>query len=387
MRILIATGIFEPESGGPATYTPQLATRLVAAGHEVTVITYSDTARPATDTKYPFKLIRVVRGNKVVNRIKFFFAVLKHARGRDVIYTLDWFAAGLPVALAARLLGKSYIVRIGGDYLWEQKYLESFAQPASAEGSDVAMPVSLKDFYEQGVYGRYTHTVAWRIIRFVLHGAAHVVFNSDVQRELYIPFYELDGAHMSTIYNPMSRTAADVIRDAPTKEIVFFGRLIVMKNVASLVRAFARAQMPAEYTLTIIGDGPQKESLQRLIHELHLEDRVHILPGMPKHAVLERIKNARACILPSWTDIAPNQVGEALVIGVPMVVTAENYLPIRDQLPEMIDPRSVDDIAEKIKMLANDARYAAFAAACKAVHFDRDWDVVTEEHLTLFSGV
>ena len=40
MKILIVTGIFEPEIGGPAEYTPKLAAGLFERGHEVKVLTY-----------------------------------------------------------------------------------------------------------------------------------------------------------------------------------------------------------------------------------------------------------------------------------------------------------------------------------------------------------
>jgi len=388
MRILITTGIFEPESGGPATYAPQLAARLVAKGCDVTVITYSDAARLDADAGYPFQLVRVVRGNKVINRIKFFFAALTHARDCDVIYTLDWFAAGLPVALAATLLGKPYVVRVGGDYLWEQRYFESGATP-----------VSLKDFYEQRLYAQASYVIPFFIIRSVLRGAAHIVFNSETQRTLYAQYYGLRPDAISTIYNPTPDTdVTAIMRSASSKEIVYWGRLIVMKNIDSLIRAFAHcvhpkpsakeeSTLPFEYTLTIIGDGPHKESLRRLVEELHLEGRVRIEPGMSKVAVLERVKNARAFVLPSWTDISPMQVYEALALKLPTLVTKENYLPIRDQLPDMIDPRSIDDIAEKLKMLGDDARYAAFSAGFNAIRFDHDWDAVVQEHLALFDAV
>lgn len=376
MRLVITTGIFEPESGGPATYAPVLAGRLVAAGHDVTVITYSDTPYLDTDAKYPFKLIRVVRGNKLLNRVHFFFAVLTCARECDLIYTLDWFAAGVPVMMAARYLNKPYIVRVGGDYAWEQKYLESGAPP-----------VTLKDFYETRLYRRAAYRIAFYMIRSVLRGASHIVFNSDAQRSLYAHYYDLQADVLSTINNPVPHTdGAPIVRDAPTKEIVYWGRLIVMKNVGSLVRAFAQAALPAEYTLTIIGDGPQKAPLLSLIKELHLEGRVHIEPAMPKEEAFKRVRNARAYVLPSWTDISPTQVYEALSMGLPSLVTQENYLPIHDQLPQMIDPRSIEDIADKLKMLTDDTRYAAFSSAFTAIHFDHDWGKVVGEHTALFES-
>ena len=376
MRIVIATGIFEPESGGPATYTPKLATRLIEAGHEVTVITYSDQARFDFDTKYSFKLVRVVRGNRLFNRVKFLAAVMQYARACDLIYTLDWFAAGVPVLIAARLRRIKYIVRVGGDYLWEQKYLD--------KGED---PVPLSDFYEQGIYARAAYRPFFLTIKAVLTNAAHVVFNSDIQRDLYVRFYGIAPARTSTIYNPLSRKGIDVRRDGETHELLFWGRLERMNNIDSLIRAFARAHLPDDYTLAIIGNGVQREYLSQIIAELNIGDRVTMSPRMRQHEAWERVKNARAFILPTWTAISPNQVCEALAIGLPTLVTQDNYLSFRDQLPDMIDPRSIDDIAAKLEMLADDAKYEEFKKRCAAVTFDTSWEDVTAQHLALFESI
>ncbi len=375
MKILITTGIFEPEVGGPATYAPKLASLLQAGGNEVTVLTFSQQSRYDSDKEYAFKLIRLVRGNKLLNRIRFFFVALSHVRNCDLTYTLDWFAVGLPVALAAKLLRKPYVVRVGGDYLWEQRYLESGQRP---------MP--LKDFYHSGIHRRSKYRTFYRLIRWVLSGARHVVFNSNVQRELYLDFYELAPARVSTIFNPVPAIEKTSVH-APSKEFVFWGRFIVMKNLDTLIRAFAQAKLNAAYTLLLIGDGPRKEGLARLVRELHVERRVSILPGMRRDDVLARVSACRAFVLPSWTDISPNQVIEALAIGLPALVTKENYLSFRDRLPETIDPRSVDDVAEKLTMLADDKQYREFRRKFAAISYVHTWDAALREHVALFERI
>lgn len=369
MKICIVSGIFEPESGGPATYAPMLARKLTEAGHEVIVVTFSKLSSYPSDGAYPFTLVRVVRGNKFLNRIRFFMAVRTHIRASGLVYMLDWFAAGLPASIAARIAGRPYVVRVGGDYLWEQKYLESGKTP-----------IALGEFYYAGFYRHYP--ALYRIIRWVLRGAAHVVFNSDVQRTIYEKHYGLE--HASTINNPVPDIASmGIRRSGPSKEFVFWGRFIVMKNITTLVRAFAQANIP-DYTLALIGDGPQKKAIRSLIKELGLESRVSIEPSLPQKEVLDRVKDARAFILPSWTDISPNQVYESLTIGLPALVTKENYLSIRAQLPETIDPGSVSDIAAKLEMLADDAKYAEFARDFSAINSKWNWDDVVREHVALF---
>ncbi len=375
MKILIVSGIFEPESGGPAMYAPKIAQKLAEAGQSVSVITYSQKETYDFDARHAFALTRIVRGNKIMNRVRMFFAVFRAARDADIAYMLDWFAAGLPAALACLMRGVPYVVRVGGDYLWEQRYLESNAPP-----------VSLSDFYERGLYAQASFAPYISAIRFVLSRAKIVVFNSDKQRELYRRFYGVSRA--VTVYNPVPRMETKgIVRKTAIKEFVYLGRFIVMKNLTTLIRAFAKAHLPEGYTLLLLGDGPRKGELVRLTEELGLQRRVSIEPSMRLNDALERVKNCRAFILPSWTDISPNQVYEALAIGLPAVVTKENYLSIRDRLPEMIDPASVSDVASKLEMLADDRRYKRFSESFASIKFARDWDDVVREHTAVFNGV
>ncbi|PIR76833.1 MAG: hypothetical protein COU30_05750, partial [Candidatus Magasanikbacteria bacterium CG10_big_fil_rev_8_21_14_0_10_38_6] len=63
MKILIATGIFPPEIGGPATYVPRIAKEFLDRDHFVSVITYSDTYVHERDVHYPFLVKRIKRVN------------------------------------------------------------------------------------------------------------------------------------------------------------------------------------------------------------------------------------------------------------------------------------------------------------------------------------
>ncbi|MFQ5540964.1 MAG: hypothetical protein ACE5F4_01825, partial [Candidatus Paceibacteria bacterium] len=65
MRVLIATGVFPPESGGPATYSKTLLDELPAHGFEVDVLPFRDVRKWPTGIRhivYFFKLL--VRTNR-----------------------------------------------------------------------------------------------------------------------------------------------------------------------------------------------------------------------------------------------------------------------------------------------------------------------------------
>lgn len=372
MRILLITGIFEPEIGGPATHTARLGKKLVALGHTVKVITYSDEARFDFDREYPFELERVVRRGKPSNYFRFFWTILKNIRNFDAVYSFDWVSAGLPLRLTSVLTGKKYAVRVGGGYIWE-KYL--------AEGRS---PVTLKDFYQTGLYGDYP--VLYRIIKFVLHGAEFVVFNSVEQADLYQTFYHLDENSLKIFSNPTPETADfGVVRDETriNNEIIFAGRFIKMKNAEAVIEAFARLKDPS-YRLILIGEGPTEEFLRALAKKLGVLDRVSFEPKMPQRALYRRIIQCRYVILPSWTDVSPNQIYECLALGIPFLLTKENYLAINQEDFMKIDPKSVDDISQKMNSLLAADAYKIFTDRLKQIKFTYSWDDATHDHLKLF---
>lgn len=372
MRILLLTGIFEPELGGPANYTVRLGKKLVAFGHKVKVITYSDKPQFDFDREYPFELVRVVRRGKLSNYIRFFSIVLNNIRNFDAVYSLDWVAAGLPLRAASVLTGKKYGVRVGGGYAWE-KYL--------AEGRT---PVPLKDFYRNGLYRDYR--ALFLIIKFVLRGAEFVVFNSEDQAKLYKEFYRLRDNRVNVIPNPTPENFdIGTVRDETkiTKEIIFAGRFIKMKNVESAVEAFARLD-DHSYRLVLIGEGPTEEILHGLVKKLGISERVSFELPLRQKELYQRIIQCRYIILPSWTDISPNQIYECLSLHIPFLLTKENYLAINKEEFLRIDPASVGDIAEKMNSLLDGSVYKTFTQQLERLEFAYSWDDATRDHLELF---
>ena len=98
-KILIATGIYPPDMGGPATYSKLLADELPKRGIEVRVLTFG----------------AVRHLPKVIRHLAYFFKTLSQGREVDIIYAQDPVSVGLPALWAARLLGKRFLLRLGGD--------------------------------------------------------------------------------------------------------------------------------------------------------------------------------------------------------------------------------------------------------------------------------
>src|SRR4029077_334352 len=85
LKILIITGIFPPDIGGPATYVPAMGNELAKRGHRVTVVTLSD-ATQNPEHRYLFSVARIPRRTFKLLRVLLAMAViLREGRGVDVL--------------------------------------------------------------------------------------------------------------------------------------------------------------------------------------------------------------------------------------------------------------------------------------------------------------
>ena len=119
MRILIVTGIFPPDIGGPATYVPEIAKALQERGHEVSVVTTSEPEwLEFNDDEHTFPVYRMNRRRPLGLRSFHFARVISHhARKADVVL-----ANGLlPEATVASFLARTPMIqKIVGDPTWER---------------------------------------------------------------------------------------------------------------------------------------------------------------------------------------------------------------------------------------------------------------------------
>src|SRR3989338_9957691 len=95
-NILICTGIYPPDIGGPATYSKLLFDELPKRGVGVDVLSFG----------------QVRHLPKIIRHIIYFFKALKIGKRADIIFAQDPVSVGLPAMLAAKILRKKiYIER------------------------------------------------------------------------------------------------------------------------------------------------------------------------------------------------------------------------------------------------------------------------------------
>lgn len=140
--------------------------------------------------------------------------------------------------------------------------------------------------------------------------------------------------------------------------LVTLARLVESKGVEYGIRAVAKlAKHYRNLEYQIVGDGPLKEDLQRLIRELDLDGTVKLLGWKQRLEAIEILNQSDIMIAPSVTaknkaqEGIPNVLKEAMVMGLPVISTQHGGIPelVIDGVSGFLVPEGdVDALAEKL---------------------------------------
>jgi len=302
VKVLIVSGIWPPDVGGPASHAPDVASYLQARGHDVEVVTTADA--PPEQRSYP---VRAVPRHLAKGVRHYRGAALVHHRARenDVVYTTGMFGRS---ALGSSLARTPYVVKLTADPAFER------SRRTGLVGGNV-------DEFQRG--GGGVAAAALRLARDVeLRRAAHVFCPSTYLRELAIG-WGVAPALVSVLPNPVPP-----LDDVPARgelqrrfglngaTIAFAGRLTAQKSLGRALEAVARAD---GVQLVIAGEGPDRGPLETRAHELGVDGRVRFLGPLPRERVVELFRAADATILSSSWENFPHTVVEALAVGTPVL--------------------------------------------------------------------
>jgi len=114
--------------------------------------------------------------------------------------------------------------------------------------------------------------------------------------------------------------------DDKGRRIIFVGRLIPSKGVPLLVRALSKlAAAGLDAQLDLVGDGPERTSLQRLADELRVSARITLHGSV--HGVAALLQQAAVFVLPSFIEGMSNAMLEAMACGLPVITTRVGASP------------------------------------------------------------
>lgn len=301
MKITIATGLYPPEIGGPATYTAMLEDSLPTHGIEVITV--------------PFGWVR--HYPKFIRHLVFAWKLWRESKGSQVIFALDPVSVGLPALFVAKLRRVSFLLRVPGDYAWEQGQLRFGIQDR------------LHDFIEKRYSYGFMVSMLCRTESFVAKKATRVIVPGEYMKGL-VQKWGVAADKVSVIYSALYPLTVDSTRDSLRAELLYSyptivsaGRLVPNKGFPGLIEVFSKLKTHyPEAQLVIIGDGPERDNIEDSVGEFGVVDSVRLVGNLSKDALGASIKAADVFVLNTAHEGLSHQLIEVMDIGVPIVTTA-----------------------------------------------------------------
>jgi glycosyltransferase involved in cell wall biosynthesis len=308
VRILLTTGIFPPDIGGPATYVPLAAAGLARLGHRTRVLT----TREGTDgspSRFPFEVQSVERNSPLVRRtLAFARSTARLAQGADVVFANGMHLESLLGAIAAR---RPIVLKIVGDPAWERSVRLGWTTQ------------SFEGFQEAGSDARAGVLKAQR--RLVARCARHVIVPSRYLARV-VEGWGVPEGRISVIYNavaaPSSSPAAVGVSRA--LRVVTVGRLVPWKGIDLLIRAVSQVE---DVRLTVVGDGPEEPTLRELARRCDVAERVSFAGRIPQDELRMLLRAHDVFALASAYEGLPHVLLEAMGEGLPVVATTAGGIP------------------------------------------------------------
>jgi glycosyltransferase involved in cell wall biosynthesis len=302
VRVLVISGIWPPDVGGPASHAPDVAAFLAGRGHEVEVVTTANVRPEPRDYPLSFVSRRLPKG---VLHLRTVALIRSRARAADVVYTTGMFGRS---AAGARAASRPYVVKLTADPAFERSRRRGLVAG------------DIEDFQAGG--GGPVAAALRRARDLELRGAAHVFCPSAYLRELVLS-WGVEPDRVDVLPNP-----APVVPELPPREelkrsfgldgatLAFAGRLTAQKSLRLALDAVAAAD---GVRFVIAGDGPDRAPLEAHALELGIADRVSFLGPQPRQRIVELFHAADATILSSSWENFPHTVVEALAVGTPVL--------------------------------------------------------------------
>jgi len=292
MKIIIASGIYPPDIGGPATYSQLIAREFSKRGIDVTVICYSDVGCSDVGCRVSnieqFRVVRISRRHSILFRYWFYFwNLLKIAKNCDVIYAQGPLAAGLPAMLVNKILRKKFVIKIVGDYAWEQ-FQNKRLKIKNKKFVDI-------ETFQDKKYDWKTE-LRRKIQKIVVKSADKVIVPSEFLKKI-VKEWGIDEKKIEVIYNAFSK---------PEK-------IKSTKLDGDVIISAGRPEPWKGYDLL-------NEIMPDLLRE-NPDFRLIIATKLPHDELMGYFKASKIFVLNSGYEGLPHIVLEAMACGLPVITT------------------------------------------------------------------
>lgn len=188
---------------------------------------------------------------------------------------------------------------------------------------------------------------------FILKYVDYLMPSSDYLTDYYKSIYSKYDYKIKTNKMPIER--ANKLCDLKKKNIISVGRLSKEKGFADLIEIFSNIESE-DWTLTIVGDGDEKENLEALIKDNNLEGKVILTGFLNKEELYKLYENSSLYVMTSFEESFGLVLVEASSFGLPLIAF-DSAIGAKEIIQEngiLVSNRDKSVMIKKIKKLMND---------------------------------
>lgn len=171
--------------------------------------------------------------------------------------------------------------------------------------------------------------------------------------------FELNGINEKVIYIPNfvdEKKFHYAEYPENSKNVLYMGMLVPHKGVYYIIKAFSLIlKSHPDARLIILGDGPEKDKLQKLCRSLKVKEKVKFCGRIPTQFVKKFISQSNVVVVPSlWNENSPMVVYESMSVGRPIVGFKRGGIPElvgNGERGYIVNPGDIEELAERISYL------------------------------------
>jgi glycosyltransferase involved in cell wall biosynthesis len=156
------------------------------------------------------------------------------------------------------------------------------------------------------------------------------------------------------------------------------GRVVPVKGYPVLIEAVGElTRRGVAVRATIVGDGPEREELERLAARLGVRNRIDFVGAVGQDDIRRYYASADIFCLPSFAEGLPVVAMEAMAMGLPVVSTRIMGIPEVVEHGEtglLVPPARADLLADAIEQLAKDPRLRAAMGSAGREKVEAEFD-------------
>ena len=332
MNILITVGIFPPDIGGPASFVPKIANHLINMDNKVKIICLADEENLLLEDE--LDVFRIKRSTYLPIRwFKTISLIIKHGRKSDILFVNG---LGVEAAIANLYLRKKIVRKIVGDPVWERFYNKKRTFETFDDFQNLKQNLNVR--------------IQKLIRNWSISSSEIVITPSDHLKEF------INRINPKTEVLKINN-GIEIIEFKRSKtpqrqfNILINSRLVVQKNIHLVIEAMDSIKN-LDINLKIIGEGGEFASLEELITNLKIQNRVKMIGKVENNLISEYLKTSNLFIQASDYEGLPHSILEAINYEVPILSTevggCKDLLDNGDRGFIISSPQNKQQIAEKI---------------------------------------